>query len=889
MTPAAWLVRARDAIRLVTGFVHRRSQDSALDEEMQFHIDRATERNIRRGMSAEEARRQALVTLGGRAQWTEATRDEQRSRVLEDFVRDLRYGAAALRRNIGFAVGGVTTIALAIAATTTVFNFVSAVYLRSLAVPEGPRLVRIHAAVPPTRESTLGFPAFVRLREHTRSLDLVAAHYSTAPLYVHARGESGEVPSAVVSADYFRMLGIRPALGRFFAPAEDSVPDRDAVAVIGYGLWRSRFGADSQVVGERISINGRPFTVIGVAPPEFDGVGGGLVNALWIPMMMLRTGYRWCDGFDPSCAITSILARLAPGVTLLEAQAELDVLRATLLAGRDSADAEQGIIVEPARGIRDQEQHQYAKLSALLWAIAIVLMLVASANLGGLLLARGMARRREFALRSSLGASRWRIVRQLLAEGLILGVAGGAVGVMLSLVTSRALAGFFATEQRRLTMPLDSRVLAFGVGVSLTIVLLFSLFPALRVSRVDVSEALKTGGNRSSNHARSVLVAGQAVLAVALLIAAGLLSRSFERAMSGGGFDPTHVAQVRLRPRLVGYSPDRAQAYVHKALDNVRAVPGVVVAAPARGSLDVLSTGVGSAAVALPGEAPMAGDRAPRVDYFDVGPGFFATLRVPIAAGREFSKHDTPSTPLVALVNESLAKRLWGSINALDRSLVLDGKAFQVVGVVKDYHPHPFGESPHAAAYVAYWQNAFGPQVDANVAIRVEGDPLRALAPIRRAIESADPSVPVTEGSSMERTMRSSYAEVRLGGIVLIASAALTLFLAAVGLYGVVSYLATQRAKEIAVRLAVGARPGDVVAMLLRQGLRPIGVGGAIGLIVSVAAAPLLSRWLFGIAPVDGATILAALAAVTAVALIASYVPARRGASTDPAAVFRSD
>jgi predicted permease len=889
MTPFAWVGRAQAAIRLVTGFVDRRSQDSALDQEMQFHIDQATERNIREGMTADDARRRALVAFGGRTQWTEATRDQQRSRLIDDLLRDLRYGAAALRRNMGFAAGAIITIALAIAATTTVFNFVSAVYLRPLAVPEASRLVRIHSTVPPTQESTLGFPAFLRLRERTKSLDLVAAHYSTAPLYVHARGESAEVPSAVVSADYFRMLGIRPALGRFFLPAEDSVPDRDAVAVIGHGLWRTRFGGDPRVVGESISINGRPFTIVGVAPPGFEGVEGGLVNALWIPMMMLRTGYRWCDGFHPSCTITSILARLAPGVTLVEAQREVTALRPTLLAGDDSARTARGITVEAATGIRAQEQYQYANLSALLWAIAIVLLLVASANLSGLLLARGMARRKEFALRASLGASRWRIVRQLLAESLILGAAGGAVGVLLSVGMSRALTGFFASEVRRLTMPLDIRVLAFAVLVTLVTVLLFGLLPALRVSNVDISEALKTGNNRSKTHTRSVLVAGQAMLAVALLIAAGLLTRSFERAMSGGSFDPRHVAQLRLRPRLLGYSPNRAQAYVGAALERVRALPGVIVATPARGSLDILSNGAGTAAVALPGEAPRPADQAPQVDYFDVGPDFFATLRVPILAGREFSNHDTPSSPLVALVNESLAKRLWGSIDAIDRFLVLDEKTFRVVGVVKDYRPHAFSELPHSAAYVAYWQNAFGPQTDANIAIRVEGDPLRALAPIRRAIESVDPSVPVTEGSSMERTLRSSYAEVRLGGVVLISSAGLTLFLVAVGLYGVVSYLAAQRAREIAVRLAVGARPRQVVALLLQQGLRPIGAGATIGMIISVAAAPLLSRWLFGIAPIDAATILVSLATVTVVALIASYVPARRAAQADPAAVLRSE
>jgi predicted permease len=887
--PTDWFLRARAGARLVTGFVHRPARDAELDEEMQFHIDQATARNIRRGMTPDEARRRALLALGGRAQWTETVRGEQRSRVLDDFGRDLRYGAAALRRNPGHAAGAVITIALAIAAATTVFNFVSAVYLRPLPVPEGARLVRVHADVPPTRESTLGFPAFLRLREHARSLDITVAHYSTAPLYMTARGESDEIPSAVVSADYFPMLGIRPALGRFFTPAEDSVPDRDAVAVIGYELWRSHFGADSQVVGERIALNGRPFTIVGVAPAGFAGVEGGLVNALWIPMAMLRTGYRWCDGFQPDCTITSILARLAPGATLTEAQAEVTAMRATLLAGTDSTRMAAGITVEPAAGIRAQEQYQYVRLSALLWAIAIVLLMVATANVGGLLLARGMARRKEFALRSSLGASRGRIIRQLLAESLTLGALGGGLGVLLTVATSHALGSFFATEQRRLVMPMDGEVLTFVVGLTLATVLLFGLFPALRVSKVEVSEALKGGAVGRSNRARSVLVACQALLAVVLLVAAGLLNRSFDRAMSGGAFDPAHVAQLRLRPRLVGYSPERAQAYVRSALERARAVPGVIVAAPARGSLDVRSTGAGAASVALPGDAPMSPERGARVDYFDVGPRFFEALRVPVITGREFSEQDTPSTPLVALVNESLARQLWGSLNVVDRLLLLEGRTFRVVGVVKNYRPHPFGESPRPAAYVAYWQNAFAPQTDANLAIRVEGDPLRALPSIRRAIESVDPAVPVTEASSMEAKMRASYAEVRLGGVVLLSSAVLTLFLAAVGMYGVVSYLVAQRSREIAVRLAVGARPGEVVAMVLRQGLRPIGVGGAIGLMLSMAAAPLLSRWLFGIAPIDGLTIVAAIIAVTVVALVASYFPARRAAGTDPAAVFRAD
>ena len=575
MILTAWWARVRAAMRLVTGFVHRRSRDLALDEEMQFHLDQATKRNIQRGLTPDEARHTALAALGGRTQWTEATRDQQRSRVLNDFTRDLRYGAAGLRRNIGFAAGGVITIALAIAATTTVYNFVSAVYLRSLDVPEGRRLVRIHGFYSPQDEQELGFPAFRRLRAQSRTLDVVAAHYSTAPLYLQARGEAREVSSAVISADYFRMLGIRPVLGRFFVPEDDSIPDRDAVAVIGYRLWQNLFRADHTVLGERVIINGRSFTIVGVAPPEFVGVGGD-VNEMWIPTMMLHTGYRYCDGFSFSCTITTILARLAPGVTLPEAQAELNALRATLVVGADTSEAVKRIVVEPAAGGRAQEQRQFASLSTLLFAIAIVLLLVACANLAGLLLARGMARRKEFALRSSLGASRWRIVRQLLAESLVLGVVGGVAGIALSVATSRALVEFFSVDvegyAHRLAMPVDGRVLVFVVCATSATVLLFGLFPALRVSNVDVSEMLKTNGNRASSRARSVLVAAQAVLAVSLLIAAGLLSRSFERAMSGGSFDPTHVAQLRLRPRLVGYSPERAQAYLHAAIEKIRTV-----------------------------------------------------------------------------------------------------------------------------------------------------------------------------------------------------------------------------------------------------------------------------------------------------------------------------
>jgi predicted permease len=831
--------------------------------------------------------------VAGRTHAAEQMPDRQRSRLLEDFARDVRYGTGTLRRNPGFAVSAILTIALAIAATTTVFSFVNTIYLRPLNVPEGRRLVRIYGADRPDFDIQLGFPAYQALRARARSFDLVAAHYSTAPLYLTSRNEASEVLGAVVSADYFPMLGVRPVLGRFFGRDEDAVPDRDAVAVISHGLWQSRFGGDPGVIGEHVTINTREFTIIGVAPAGFDGVTSGWTNELWIPTMMLHVGYRWCDALQPTCSkITSVMARLAPGTTLGSAQAEVSGLRQTVLEATDPADSIHTIAVTAATGVPTSQQRDYARLSTLLAAIAVVLMAVACANLSGLLLARGVSRHRELALRCSLGASRWRIARQLLAESVIIGALGSAIGVVVSFWTSRALVNFFAADSEgyihRLVVSLDWRVTAFCAAITIVTVMLFGLLPAIRVSRVDPAEALKSGGGSPArSRVRSVLVTGQMMLSLSLLVAAGLLTRSFARVMASGHLDSYHLAQLRLRPRLVGYTPDRAQAYLARALEAMRQVPGVVDAVPVRGS--IVRQATETAPVALSGE-PVASSRSrPGIDYFDIGPRYFATLGVSVLAGREFSTGDTPKTPPVAMVNEALAQRLWSSINVVGRTIILGGKPFQIVGVVRNYRAHRSDESPPASAYVAFWQNSFEPQIDARVAIRVQGDPAQLFTPIRRALEAVDVAVPVTEMITMDAQLRSTYTELRLGGAVLVVGAALALFLSAVGLYGVVSFVVARRAKEVGIRLAVGARPGEVVGLFVRQGLRPMWVGAVLGLALSVALAPLLARWLFGIAPVDIPTIVGALVAVVVVALVATYVPASRAARADPAIVFRTD
>lgn len=897
MSLTHWLDRARSTAgstaRLAAGFFGRTSHDAELEDELAFHIDSAAERNVRRGMSPGEARRAALAAFGGRAHWADETRDQQRSRLVDDFGRDVAYGANALRRNPGFAIGAGLTIAVALAATTTVFSFVNAVYLRPLDVPEANRLVRIYGGDHPELDLQLGFPAYQLLHSRAHAFDVVAAHYSTAPLYLTSRNQSAEVMGAVVSSGYFPMLGIRPALGRFFSADEDAVPDRDAVAVIGHALWQYRFGGDPAVIGEPVTINNRLFTIVGVAPAGFEGVTAGWRNELWIPAMMLHTGYRWCDAFVRTCPITSIMARLAPGISLGAARAELSSLAPGVLEATDPSTEIRTIAVEPATGVPTWQQRDYARLTTLLASIAAVLMAVACANLSGLLLARGIARQKEIALRRSLGASRGRIARQLLTESLLLGIAGSGVGLLVSLWTSRALVGFFAADSdgyvHRLVVPLDWRVAGFAIAMALVAVLLFGLLPALRVSVVDPAETLKAGGagGLARSRASAVLVGGQMTLALTLLVAAGLLTRSVSRVMSVGARDSAHLAQVRLRPRLVGFTPERAHRYLVRALKAIRDVPGVVAAVPVRGSISSQITG--TVGIALPSAAPNADGTFPRVDYLDVGPGYFAALGVPVLAGREFAERDTPGSSPVAMVNATLAQWLWSTANVVGRTVVLEGKAFQVVGVVEDFRPHRFGQAPPATAYVAFWQNSIEPQIDARVAIRTEGDPQELFVPIRRALAAVDVSVPVTETITIDAQRRATFTEVRLGGTVLLVSAALALFLSAVGLYGVVSFVVARRAKEAGIRLAVGARPSDVTALFVRQGLRPIWVGAGLGVAASVVLTPLLSRWLFGIPPIDPPTIAEAVGLVTLVAVVATWVPARRAARADPAVVFRTD
>ncbi|PYU39212.1 MAG: hypothetical protein DMG53_25020 [Acidobacteria bacterium] len=533
--------------------------EGELDEELRGFLQMAAEEKIRQGMSRKDALRAVRLERGN----VEVAKEIVHAAGWESFVetlwQDLRYGARMLRKNPGLTSVAVLTTALGIAANVTVFSVVDALFLRSVPAKNPERLVRIQA---PENDGGGYFsvPEFSYLREHSKTVEDLTTHYSTAPLYISANGETGEVQGAVVSSSYFPLLGLRPYLGRFFTPGEDSVADRDAVSVLGYGFWQRIYNGDSNVLGKTLLINGHTFTIVGVMPPDFHGVEiGGMPNEIWIPAMMVRVGYRHCDGFQPSCTILSIMGRLKPGTSMPKAQAEIAALLQQLRASDSTFDQRIGASVTPATGMSENREYNLM-LVRLLAAIAVVLLLIVCANLGGLLVARGTARRGEIAMRLALGAGRGRIVHQLLTESLLLALAGGAGGFLLSTWTSRLLVNFYSVDDEGYKHLFDVRpdatVLLFSLAVAAAAGLLFGLLPALQASRTDLNDALKGGGGTvgaSRKSSRTALATVQVAFSLALLVGAGLLARSAAFIQSGSNMDLRHVLGLRLPVSLIHY------------------------------------------------------------------------------------------------------------------------------------------------------------------------------------------------------------------------------------------------------------------------------------------------------------------------------------------------
>jgi len=803
--------------------------------------------------------------------------------------QDLRYGARTLMKKPGFTLIAVITLALGIGANLTIFSFVDTMFFRPLPVREPYRLVMGEA----TRNGRdFAYPAYAYFRDHSKSFEALAAHYSTASLDVIADGDSRMANGAVVSANYFSMLGINPLLGRFFLPEEDAVPDRNPVVVISHGMWQGRYGGDPSVLGKEIRINGNTFTIIGVTPKDFPGVLAGYPNEMWIPTMMLRVGYRGCDALaDFGCTPLTLLGRLAPDGALANAQAELTTL-ASQLAVASPKNRDRGLLLSPALGVGGVRAEVFRYQMRLLMAVTGLLLLVACANVASLLLTAGAARRKEIAVRLCIGAGRARLIRQFLTESLLLSLVGGSLGLLISLWAKELLLVFYTTgynsQQLDYDLSLNPRVLACSLALTIFTGFLFGLAPAIQATRHDLIRALKDeGASRSPRHTggRSALVVGQVALSLALLVAAGLLVRSAAHVRQGANFDPQHVVALRLRPLLLHYSPEKAQAFTREVVRRLEATPGVQLVSLAKdgwfGSRRVRAR--------LPEQAPNRPEDQLQVDYHEIAPRFFETLKIPLIQGRDFNDGDRPGAPRVAIVNETLARRMWPDGSTLERVLVVNDQPYQVVGVFKDALLRNALESPLPFLYVPYWQNNFRPQIDSRLLVRVAGDPQAMLPLLRREITGLDPNVPISEDVPLTQQVNARYMPVLLTSSVLTCSGVIALFLSMIGLYGALAFAVSQRTREIGIRMALGAQTADLLTMVVGQGLRLAFAGVVTGLLAAFAATRLMKSLLYGVSATDPLTFIVIALLLIFVALLACWIPARRATKVDPMVALRCE
>jgi predicted permease len=811
-------------------------------------------------------------------------------------LQDLRFGIRMLAKSPGFTAVAVLTLALGIGANTAIFSLVDALFLQTLPVRDPSRLVDVYQTRKGQGYFAISYVDYLYYRDHNRSFSDLAAHYSSSPINLITPGESKEINGSVVSANYFSLLGLRPLLGRFFLPEEDEVPNRNPVAVLSYGLWQRQFGGDPEILGKSVRLNGTFFTVVGVGPRDFRGVvPGGLTTDVWIPAAMFHVGYRYCDAFQRSCTVVKLIGRLKPGRRVADAQAEMDVLARQLATQFPDTNKSVGAVVAPARGVDYEDRAESTHNSALLLAAVAVILLITCANLAGLLLARSTARRKEIAVRLALGAGRGRLVRQLLTESLLLSLLGGAVGLLIAFWARDFILPFYGadSEGRRayFSMGLDPLVLTATLALSLLTGILFGLVPALQATRPDLVPALKDEGTSAGfrrSRLRDLLVVTQVALSIVLLVGAGLLLRSLRSIYRGPGYDPGHILMLRLRPSLVAYDPAKAWAFQREAIRRLEALPGVVSASPSEYA--PLHGWGGDASLWLPGQQPSRPEDAYQTASNEVGPRYFETMWISVLEGREFNERDRQDAPRVAIVNETLALRFWPGGSAVGRALVVDGLEYEVAGVVKNAQYYNVSEQPRPFLYLDYWQqdnttNTFSE--DSRTTVRVAGDPATMLLLIRKEIAAVNPDVPISEDRPLTEWLDYSFQPVRVASTMLICFGALALFLSALGLYGVLAFTVSQRTREIAIRIALGAERSDVARLVVREGALLALAGAALGLIAAFASARFLASLLYGVLPYDPLTFLVGPVVLVGVALLASYLPARRAMRVDPMVALR--
>jgi len=822
---------------------------------------------------------------------------------MSTFLQDLKYGARLLVRAPAFTVIAALSLALGIGANTTMFTLVNAVLLNPLPVEDPSQLVSVWTTDERNQNSALGFlqisPLNYRdLRDKNEVFAGLAAH-TGIPLNVSvANGEPQQLFGEIVTGNYFSVLGAKPAAGRTFMADEDKNPGERLVAVLGYGEWQKRFGGDPGAVGRTVTVNGQSFTVIGVMPKGFKGTNAIGAPAMWVPYMtypVTSTGF-FRELAEPNsrrglgCNVTG---RLKPGTSVRQAEANLKTIARQLEQEYPNENKGRNVTIVPLAQatINPGFRNNLVMAGGLLMTIVGLVLLIACANVANLLLARAAVRQKEIAVRLSLGASRGRLVLQLLTEGTLLALVGGAFGLVLAYWAQDLLWSYRPPflQPDAVDLHPDARVLLFTLGVSLATGVVFGLAPAVQSSRPDLAVELKekisapAGSNRMFN-LRNLLVAAQIALSLVALIGAGLFLRSLQHAQRiAPGFDAEHLAVMSFDLGAQGYTEERGRQFQQRVLERAASVPGVGSAALA--STVPLFAGGFARTVFLEGQDTSDRRSGRLVQITVAGQRYLETLGIPLVRGRDLAETDQPNTPAAVIVNETMAKRFWPDQDAIGKRFKFFGQDNfqQVVGIAKDGKYNFIGEEPTPYIYQATTQ-VYQPQLSLFVkAARPEA----VLGTVRSEVQQLDRNLPLTGVFTLNEIFGQSLWAPRMGASLLAVFAGLSLVLAIIGIYGVMAYSVNQRTRELGIRMALGASRSDVLRLVVLQAVRLTLIGVVIGLAASFAASRLIASMLFDVSPTDIVTFVAVPVLLAVSALAASYLPALRATRIDPMVALR--
>ena len=863
----------------------RNQVEQDLSEELQYHLDQKTKEYAASGMPIEAARRKARREFGGIEQSKENCRDTRRVSYIQDLLQDLGFGLRMLRNSPAFALVAIVTLALGIGANTAIFSVIHGVLLKPLPFPQQDQLMTVWEKSDDGGRSNTSWANFMDWNRLNHSFTGIAAVSFWSPTFVGAH-DAETLVGFRASSTLFDLLGVKMERGRNFLSSED-VRGNNFVVILSYGFSQRTFGGDSGILGKSVQLGTRAYTVVGVLPADFPSVlsfDPRKPADIYTPLAYDETLPYACR----DCRHLRAFGRLKDGVTTAQAEAEINQISANLVREYPTAYSAVGVTLTPLKDYLVGDVK--TALWVLLGSVGFVL-LIACVNVANLLLAWAARRQREVALRAALGARRTRMVRQFLTESLLLSFLGGGFGILLAWSGVALLQRIRLANLPRLqNVQIDGWTFAFTFGISLLTGLAFGLLPAFRASRLDLNEALKESGKSTAgkerHRLRSALVFADVALALLLLTGAGLMMKSFVRLLEvNPGFDPSHTLTLTLSLWGPKSADEPAVAFFDQVLRRVRTLPGVESAGivsqlPLGGNMDMYGVHVEGKSLPNPEEDPSA-------DRYSITPGYLRAMRIPVLRGREFDQHDIATSPMVALVNESMARQFWPGEDPIGKRFRMGdtkGPWKTVVGVVGDVL-HKGLDAPHTIQ--VYLPNTQFTDSMVILAVRTSNEPASIAAAVRSEIAALDPQVPVSEVATMDEVVSASVANQRFGALLFVLFGVIALVLTTVGIYGVISYGVAQRTHEIGIRLALGAGSREVLSLIVSEAMKPALLGAALGLCAAFGLTRLLTRLLYNVKPTDPLVFAAVLLLLIAVAWLASYIPARRATRVDPIVALR--